>query len=1120
MRGDQVAGKAFGYECCWRAYLMLEIQSWETLTIYQGEDACITKLDGQKVYYQIKHTTGMWTPSRVKEFLDRACERLQSDPRVSYVFCTNSRLSDDLQEQFAEVNKQFNDRLSSRIVAFDAENPTSRIFFKIRDLIEGHFHPRHVRGVLKLDQVDNCCDRLLAMEAEFKLDGDFAVTGQEVWDRVGITRVIQEIPSLVLGKGLFSWSDWLSKAGRPSSNPALEATRKIVYEDDDIEVELENKLINLVTQWAERQNNNLILLVSGVSGTGKTWLLIRTAMRLFPEVAVYWADTTALGSMPKLSELAAWQGGPTVVFIDDVIEQLWDRALHSASTTNTPLVVICATARPSFNKRINELRRLFGTGLRILDVPPLFSQKQNLIQKLRQGVVTRSEQEEMGSTNIRYAVRILKGQPRHEDLTNALFNLWHESAVQPWLTPVLLCSSLGIKIPNSLLRLVSRLEPLSERELPESLSSFLLRRSVPQDQYVWIEDSTVALQVFVNIRNEIGEAIDESRLEQAVRLLASVRSNLPIHRQFARQFVREFCDAHPQLMPQLLTDSQKKVLELLSYEEQESLAYVWLPILPRAQRSLAARKAAEEFFSSKPPQSVAEILLFLHAFGDKRTESFLLKELAGTYQGGVELWATFIEHLTVLDRKSQRMLLRRALIVLRSAKIRLSELLAKRNVESELLTLVCRVGMAHDRDWFFELLHKNLLDALTNDTRRGLKSVHQYFKLAKRCLTQLRAAITMRSLKKLLNPVNANEVSIQRILGELYDDYRKAYGTEALRSIDVQAIKVGLDYARLELPPTNANMLWPALITFASNWGSEPAKREVMIEARKFLTSVFSKNLPVKIVEVTAFAYCQFVDRSEAVTPDVPTIVLALAHSTEFETSFRLFILLTMQVAKSESNNVELAQSARQVMLRLASRSDELPELASGFLEAVTSGLGYKELPFKDSLLTSIEKEWSSSVPIQVELIRCFRNMKWDSSERDLVIEAMMSNCNRSSSIVMNQLVQTLLRFGVEQPSSTLIKHLLTTHDHDPDVSMFAAAWEARFGTVERAEAYLRNSYLVRGGVKGPHIPNLSPTFWNLAQACEGFKRECYLLCGALSKQGRLPDIKEVLIERTDKGSI
>lgn len=1095
---------------------MLEIQSWETLTIYQGEDACIRKLDGERVYYQIKGTTGVWTPSRVKEFLARVRQGLQSDPHVSYVFCTNSRLSQDLQEQFVEINKQSGDRLSTNLRAFDTENPTSRIFFKIRDLIESHFHPRHVGGVLKVDQIDSCCDRLIAMEAEFKLDEEFAVTGQEVWDRIGITRVIQEIPSLVLGKGLFSWSDWLIKASQPSSNPALEATKKIVDENDDIiEVELEGNLINLVRQWAERRNNNLILLVSGVSGTGKTWLLIRTAMRLAPEFGVYWADTTALGIMPKLSELAGWHGGPTVVFIDDVIEQLWDQALHGASTTNTPLVVICATSRPSFNKRINELRRLFGTSLKLLTLSPLFSQKQDLIQKLRQGVVTLSEHEAMGSTNIRYAVRILKGQPRHEHLTNSLFTLWHESAVQSWLTPVLLCSSLAIKIPNSLLRVVARMEPLAEREQPETLSSFLLRRSVPQDQYVWIEDSTVASQVLVNITNEIGEAIDELRLEQAVRLLASVRSNLPIHRQFARQFVREFCDAYPQLMTQLLTDCQKKVLDLLSYEDQESLAYVWLPILPRAQRSLAARKAAEEFFSNKPPQSVAEILLFLHAFGDKHTQRFLLKELSGTYQGGVELWATFIEHLTVLDRKSQRMLLQRALTVLRSAKIRLPELLAKRNVESELLTLVSRAGIAEDRDWFFDLIHKNLLDALTNDTRRGLKSVHQYLKLATRCLTGLRAVITKRSLRKLLNPVNANDVSRQSILSELYDDYRKTYEKEALRRIDVRVIEVGMNYARLEMSPSVANVLWEALIPFAGVWGNETAKREVMIEARKFLTTVFTKNLPVKIVEATTLAYCSFLDRSEAVTPDVPTILLALANSNEVTTSLKLLILLAMQVARSESNNVELARSARQVILRLASGSDEPSQLASGFMEVVTSELGYKRPPFKDSHWKSAEKEWVASVP--VELSRCFRNVKWAPSERDLIIKAMISNWSKSNwskrtSAAMNQLAQTLLWFGAKQPSSTLIDHLLTTHQHDPDIIMFAATWEAKFGTVERAENYLRDSYITREGeLKGPHIPVLSATFWTLAQACEGLKRDCYLLCAALTKRGPLASIGDVL---------
>lgn len=109
IRGDEVAGRGFGYECLWRSRLMLRLGYYDSLSVYQGEDNLIGTGEGRE-YYQVKYTTNQWTPTQLKGFLMRATETLTQDESSSYSFCTNVSQSPALKTKFDTINARFGKR--------------------------------------------------------------------------------------------------------------------------------------------------------------------------------------------------------------------------------------------------------------------------------------------------------------------------------------------------------------------------------------------------------------------------------------------------------------------------------------------------------------------------------------------------------------------------------------------------------------------------------------------------------------------------------------------------------------------------------------------------------------------------------------------------------------------------------------------------------------------------------------------------------------------------------------------------------------------------------------------------------------------------------------------------
>lgn len=1114
LRGDKVAGTGFGYECLWRSLLMLRLGPSDTLTIYQGEDACITKIDEQKIYYQIKYTSRSWTPSKLSDFLERANWELADHPNISYVFCTNVPLTSETERAFDEIKQRWDDRLTQEQWAPDPEDPADKIRNRIRRVLENHFQPRRISDVLTFDRIDNCCNNLLALEAQFKLAEKTSISGDQVWEKTGLKQLIEEIPSLISGGRLFTWLSWIEKARTQDTDTILSATRSIALDPDGIGLDLEEEVFQFANQWGRNPSESHLYLISGASGTGKTWLLLRLGMRLSQQFPVYWADEVATGRDPELAALSSWEDRPTVVLIDNLIEAEWSRLVAEALRLQPPVLIIGTTSKPLHDKQVSSLQQRAGQKFISCELGPLLREEEvdKILKKFRRGVVARAEQKALRSTNIRYAIRLLKGQESQIGLANRVYNLWRRDECQAWVMPLILCSSLGVKVPRSLLRENAHLDSRGALELPEDLWPVTLRMKRDEDEVLWLEDSDVARDVLEKIKSEVTMTTsEESLLEKAVQLVRNVRVESALHRQFARRIVREFCETYPHHQARLLEECKDNILQLLPHETRWALAYVWLPFLPQAERTIEARKAAQEFLS-RSPESVADVILLIEAFGDEHASKIISQEFQGARQWGTEPWATFIEHLRPLDSQSKRDLLELAIPILKIAPLNVSRLLDTRDIAVDLLTLIEDFGQPDHREWFLGELHKVLPESPTEEALKRHHLIPPYFKLVSRCIMQPRNGLAMVVAHKLLAGYLQNTMALQQLYVEIYDGYRAAYDNEIGKAYHEMALRRGRNYALAEAKPTKANTLWGCLLPFAGQWASAAVREQIEDEVYKFLQRMLENKLPLHLVENTALALGHDLVAKGGVSPDKIKVLLELLRQGSMtQEALHMLLHLTGAVGGCQyPTESSLAKQARAVLRVIACMGgNKASKLATSFFRDLGTWAGIKDHQTLE--LPPISEPNRFQVSIVISLLYCIRNVPWDKVEGQELSNAVY-NYWHGNTAVRWDLFLTLVRLNGVQQAKAIVEKLRETAPDKPDTLLFSSTWEARFGDPQLAQDSLVKAlriYLIKK--EGGHPQQVSRAYVDLARCCERPKREIFELCAALTGLGPLRPLNEVL---------
>jgi hypothetical protein len=1128
VRGDEVAGRGFGYECLWRARLMLRLSSSDSLSIYQGEDALIdfsTPGGKQRSYYQIKHTIRQWTPKQLESFFERAGETLETDKHSSYVFCTNVTQTPALKAKFREINEKFGsplkipdhvERLRYDLWALDSEEPTDKIKNAIRLRLKTHFEPRNIGLVLADDDVANCCDRLLALEARFKLTSGSSVNGKDVSNGSGLQDLISRIPSLVLGNRLFTWESWLQYATNQNSDPTLSATRRVALESDAIGLDLEEQIFQAAEQWISSPTASHLFLVTGPSGVGKTWFLLRLGLRLSRLIPTYWGDELSAGRDPDLSSLSSWEARPTVLLVDNVIDAEWARSIPAALRSNPPILVI-ATSAQRHSRELSLLKERSGRKCLQFELGPLLSVNEisKLIDFLRGGVVTNDEQKRLESTTIRGAARILRNFSEEKDLTNDLLSLWRNDDCQCWVLPVIFCSSLGIKIPKSLLRDHARRTGDARTEFPANLRSFVIAAKHPDDdeEQIWLEEIDLGRRVLDAIQEEIGKSpLEQILVDQAKTFSQSIQPQSRLHRRFARRIVREFCDAYDGYREPFLASWKETIAAILPLESRRAIAYTWLSYIPELERSVEAERTIQKLIGSGP-RSTADVILLIEAFGNEQAREMMEATLRKSKTWNTGPWASFIERLRPLDEQSQKELLALTMPLFQSAPLDFEQLFDTRNVATELISAIRQNGRAEHREWLRTMLNRLLTVPHTTKSLKRSYLINEYLKIVERLIVQGRSGICLVIIRDLLTGA-PNQASLNNIYGTSYDLYKAAYRDEQRKSDHIGALERGLHYLIAEQSPTKAVYTWPTIIGFASKWASTGRFAEIEANGYQFLLNAMERGLPPRIFEALFLTLARdLVRRGGASLSKLRTLFLFFDNPPKTQSRFQLQILLAGAVLKAPSVQADrLLAMARALLYGLATQSQkDVGQWADSFLREFAGYVGLNQTRFLQA-----PKPPVLSNPIAVELLFCIGNLTWDNNERRHLAGALyryydiqhrLKKADEADPLRWRTIL-TLFRLEAKAESKAAIGALMKDEPSNPDALLLEASWEARFGDTETSEARIVEALRIYERTKvGGHLPQVRRAYRDLAARSASPKREVLELCAALVLDGPLPPL-------------
>jgi hypothetical protein len=205
--------------------------------MFAQEDALIKNVK-RSTFYQIKHSVDYWTWGRLRETFNRATEILEQDAQLHDMLRV---LKDELYTTISEELKK------------------KRMF---------------VDQLLTLEDLQDCLRRIYLLESTPKSGGSSALTDQQIRDGSGLTILMASLPARATGVSLFSWDTWVEHAKGTNTDPCKTATRQVVA-GKSIRRRLEDEILGAIDGWAQDPKQSQLHLISGGSGSGRTWLLFR-----------------------------------------------------------------------------------------------------------------------------------------------------------------------------------------------------------------------------------------------------------------------------------------------------------------------------------------------------------------------------------------------------------------------------------------------------------------------------------------------------------------------------------------------------------------------------------------------------------------------------------------------------------------------------------------------------------------------------------------------------------------------------------------------------------------------------------------------------------------------------
>ena len=256
--------------------------------------------------------------SGVRAVLANAEAALKSGRVSRFVVATEAKLSIKAEELLrAASNSEWG---RQRLERTRIPSPDFAIL-EVRQALEKDLRDEHgqLTGRAYTDEVDDVIDRLIRFANRLGMPrpGERAVVrGDEVDRRIGLSETRRLWRTRIVGERLHPWEKWMQEAACAEDDVTATWAQSIAA-SWAVVTQAEKDVIARVNAWRDGHRSGHVLLVSGRSRTGKTWLLARVA-----ESVKHWADVYVLDDRnmeePDLRTLANLSERPVVVLVDDL----------------------------------------------------------------------------------------------------------------------------------------------------------------------------------------------------------------------------------------------------------------------------------------------------------------------------------------------------------------------------------------------------------------------------------------------------------------------------------------------------------------------------------------------------------------------------------------------------------------------------------------------------------------------------------------------------------------------------------------------------------------------------------------------------------------------------------
>lgn len=848
-QGDESAGRGLAFEQFARLHLLVGLAPEDELSVYAGEDARIINADGVATYWQMKHSTRPTIDKNtLRDFFEKADVRLAADPRTRVMLITSTPLSAGAADEVKRLAGVYGERFGARVWPMSPERPMESVREVIAERVRSEFPGSGIGSLTTLDDVATCTDKLLQLDEQLLATTNNSVLGREVLRRGGLEALFHTLPSRAVPPAVVSVTSWIEAKNAPVQVQAQAAFDALTH-DRPFSLDAEERAVAEIIEWIEDPTPRVRLL-SGSSGTGKTWLLVGLGLRLASRLPTYFVDRPARPrTAHDLATLAKWNDGPTVVLIDDAVENNWTPEVVDSIQPDVPLFVIATTRASARDPDVANLHRYLGGTYEYRALSPLLTtpERRRLSASIRGGGLSRAEEAILKTASVRAAVASLTEGASPIPDVEPLLAAAQNQQVWSWMAPLLASSSNGVRVPERLLRSVAGGPPGA---LQAAARRWALWRSGPDGDEYWFEDE-VCRAALKSIAGQLGDADYDALIEESLSsLIAHVEPACEPERRFLRRVLHAARVSDPRLADELISRSLGKIDEAIRNEDRSALAYAWIRDLQMAGRSPAIREAIEKSVRHLPvPESACDVVLFTELFGSDESAAVLTTLIPDGLAWTLTPWAAAIELIMGLRPDDRREVVTKIRRALSAAPVDLGALLAQRNVAQDLISMTASSGTAQDRKWLTPVVF-TLLANEDCPLAAPLHVMTSALDLLERCLMQTRH-LEVLALPRQIQTEASTPERIVVLTRELYDRYEVARHREMGLLDRCNAVRTGLDLVRASTTAKEANALLPKLLGFARRWAVEEQRAEVVSLAWHIVRGAIDDGLPARHVETT-----------------------------------------------------------------------------------------------------------------------------------------------------------------------------------------------------------------------------------------------------------------------------